>query len=85
MPGLSGVHRMGRQSPGATVEKAPQEGSILRRGVSSGLGNAPQCTGMPVEWSRQCPTMHWDASGVVHQHPSYLEKHQIMKDLVWSR
>lgn len=62
MPGLSGVHRMGRQSPGATVGKAPQEGSILR--------------------SQQCPTTHWDACGVVHQHLPYLEKHQIMKDLV---
>lgn len=62
MPGLSGVHRMGRQGPGATVGKSTSGGSILQ--VSS---NA---------------LAHWDACGVVHQHPPYLEKHQIMKDLV---
>ena len=43
------------------------------------VGKAPQ-EGSILR-SQQCPTMHCDACGVVHQYPSYLEKRQIVKDL----
>ena len=58
-------------------------GEVHRMGCQSQGGHCREGTTRGEHlMSQQCPTMHWDACGVVHQYLSYLVKHQIVKDLV---
>ena len=56
----------------SSQDGVPESGGHCREGTAGGEHLV----------SQQCPTMHWDACGVVHQYPSYLVKHQIVKDPV---